>query len=234
MTEEQWHSCTDPTPMLDFLHDSRKASDRKLRLFFCACSRRAWHLLVQPEYTAVETAERYAGGAADAEELREVYERARPCFWGGHPATTGHTLLSEEATAYLRLYVAVLAAAPELGRRRTYWQAGIVRQRLPEQAPAECGLLRDLFGPLPFRPVAVDPSWLAWRGGTIRRLAEAVYEERELPSGRLDAARLAVLADLLEEAGCDNQDILNHCRGPHVHVRGCWVVDCLLGKGESR
>ena len=62
-------------------------------------------------------------------------------------------------------------------------------------------------------------------------LATAAYEERILPAGTLDSDRLAVLADALEDAGCDNEDILSHLRGPGPHVRGCWVVDLLLGKG---
>lgn len=55
-------------------------------------------------------------------------------------------------------------------------------------------------------------------------------DERELPSGHLDAGQLAILADALEDAGCDNADILDHCRSDGPHVRGCWVVDLLLGK----
>jgi hypothetical protein len=61
-------------------------------------------------------------------------------------------------------------------------------------------------------------------------LAQAAYDEREQPSGRLDVARLAVLADALEDAGCDQPDLLGHLRGPGPHVRGCWAVDLLLGK----
>jgi hypothetical protein len=78
--------------------------------------------------------------------------------------------------------------------------------------------------------MALDPAWLAWHSGAIPKLAQAVYEERELPSGHLDAARLAVLADMLEEAGCTNADLLSHCRQPGEHVRGCWVVDLLSGR----
>jgi hypothetical protein len=83
-------------------------------------------------------------------------------------------------------------------------------------------LLRDLFGN-PFRPLNLDPSWLSWRDGTIPKLAEAIYDERAFD-------RLPILADALEDAGCTNEDILTHCRQPGEHVRGCWVVDLLLGK----
>lgn len=82
----------------------------------------------------------------------------------------------------------------------------------------------------PFRPVTIDQSWIAWNDGTIAKLAQGIYDDRELPSGHLDAGRLAILADALEEAGCTDQDILLHCRGPGPHVRGCWVIDLLLGK----
>jgi hypothetical protein len=91
-------------------------------------------------------------------------------------------------------------------------------------------LLRDIFGN-PFRPLPViDPSWLAWDGGTVRNLARIVYAERHLPEGILDSGHLAVLADALEEAGCAETDILGHLRGLGLHVRGCWALDLLLGK----
>jgi hypothetical protein len=85
-----------------------------------------------------------------------------------------------------------------------------------------CGLLREIFVN-PFRPVAVDPSWLRWHDGTVAKVATTIYEERAFD-------RLPVLADALEEAGCRNADILNHCRQPGPHVRGCWVVDLLTGR----
>jgi hypothetical protein len=76
----------------------------------------------------------------------------------------------------------------------------------------------------------VDHAWLAWHGGAVVKLAQAVYDERELPSGHLDAARLAVLADLLEEAGATDPQLLGHLRSPGPHVRGCVVVDVLTGR----
>ena len=87
-------------------------------------------------------------------------------------------------------------------------------------------LLRDIFGN-PFRPISINPIWLT---PTVTTLATASYEERIMPSGELDPARLAVLSDALEEAGCDSPDILAHLRSPGPHVRGCWPVDLLLGK----
>jgi hypothetical protein len=82
--------------------------------------------------------------------------------------------------------------------------------------------LRDLVGN-PFRPVSISPSWLAWNDGAVRKMAQAIYDARTFD-------RLPLLADALEDAGCTDGDILSHCRTPGEHVRGCWVVDLLLGK----
>jgi hypothetical protein len=81
-------------------------------------------------------------------------------------------------------------------------------------------LVRDIFGN-PFRPIAFDPEW---RSDTAVSLAKHIYESR-------DFAQMPILADALQDAGCDNADILSHCRDPQqLHVRGCWVVDLVLGK----
>jgi hypothetical protein len=101
--------------------------------------------------------------------------------------------------------------------------------RRADELAAKCHLLRCIFGN-PFRPVTIRPAWLAWNEAAVVRLARAAYGRRELPSGRLDDGRLAVLADALEEAGCTDDAVLAHLRGPGVHVRGCWAVDLLLGK----
>lgn len=90
-------------------------------------------------------------------------------------------------------------------------------------------LLRDIFGN-PFRAVTTDPAWLAWNDRTSPNLAQAIYDEPELPSGHFDTGRLAILADALEESGCADADILGHCWSPGPHVRGCWVVDLILSK----
>jgi hypothetical protein len=90
--------------------------------------------------------------------------------------------------------------------------------------------LRDVFGN-PFcraRPVA--RSVLQWNGGTIAGLTEAIYDSRDPALGTLDVARMAILGDALEEAGCKNIDMISHCRRPGSHIRGCVVVDAVLGK----
>ncbi|HJZ60331.1 MAG TPA: hypothetical protein VKE74_35635 [Gemmataceae bacterium] len=88
-----------------------------------------------------------------------------------------------------------------------------------EQA-VQVALLRDIFGN-PFRPVAVDPRWLT---SDVVALARGIYEGRAFD-------RLPILADALQDAGCENADILGHCRDPQLaHIRGCWVVDLVLGK----
>ena len=81
------------------------------------------------------------------------------------------------------------------------------------------GVFRDIFGN-PFRPATLHPAWLT---STVVALARQMYESR-------DFGAMPILADALQDAGCDNDDILNHCRGPGPHVRGCWVVDLVLGK----
>src|SRR5262249_54741761 len=93
----------------------------------------------------------------------------------------------------------------------------------------QCDLLREVMGD-PFRCVAVAPGWRARGGEPVPRLGEAIYEGRSLPGGTLDGARRPILADALEDAGCTEAAILEHCRGPGPHVRGCWVVDLILGK----
>jgi hypothetical protein len=93
-------------------------------------------------------------------------------------------------------------------------------------AGVQAGLLREVAGN-PFRPAEVGARWLT---PTVSALAAAAHEDRSLPSGHLDLARLAVLADALEEAGCADADLLGHLRAPGPHVRGCWALDLILGK----
>ncbi len=87
------------------------------------------------------------------------------------------------------------------------------------EAHIQADVLRDIFGN-PFRPISLNLSWLT---PTVKQLAVAIYEQRQFD-------KMPLLGDALEEAGCDNEDVLQHCRGGGEHVRGCWVVDKVLGK----
>jgi hypothetical protein len=82
--------------------------------------------------------------------------------------------------------------------------------------------LRDLFGN-PFRPVILDPTWLCWNDGATVKIAQSLYDGRRF-------TELPILADALEDAGCTDRAVIEHCRAGGGHVRGCWVVDLLLGK----
>jgi len=99
------------------------------------------------------------------------------------------------------------------------WPRDVVEHAYVQEEIAQCHLLRDIFGN-PFRPVTPDSTWLT---SNVTALAQAIYDERAFD-------RMPILADALEDAGCTNQEILAHCRGVGAHVRGCWVVDLLLGK----
>jgi hypothetical protein len=92
-----------------------------------------------------------------------------------------------------------------------------------DQSRLICQWLRDLFGN-PFRPVSVDPRWLCWNGGAVVKLAQGIYD-------RWEFGLLPILGDALEEAGCENEEMVRHCRLPADHVRGCWLLDLLLKKG---
>ena len=113
-----------------------------------------------------------------------------------------------------------------------HWAAGLVVQTAPvleggvwiNERREQAALLRCLFGS-PFRPPAPLPlAVLAWNDGTVRRIAEGIYGERAFD-------RLPILADALLDAGCDDEGLLAHCRSEEPHVRGCWAVDLILGKG---
>jgi hypothetical protein len=241
--------------MLEFLRG--KASDRKLRLFVCACCRRLWHLLRDVRSrSAVEQSERFSDGtitrktlssfelmARRASEEAELRVARRPKGRGTlivyiaqfsckaaelsaaqcmlPPSGTraiDPTVLDEGEEAVL---VAMSAAPYALAVHTTMMIEG---ERFDQAyAAQECActdLLRDIFGPLPFRPSTIDPAWLT---PTVQRLAESIYHDRAFE-------RLPILADAFEEAGCDQEDILNHLRQPGVQVRGCWALDLVLGK----
>jgi hypothetical protein len=239
MTESEWCLCQEPQAMLAFLREGGWLSDRKARLFAVACCRRIWHLMVdERSREAVEVAERFADGGASKDELMaararglRAHEYARAAVRSGDSSPC----LSASWTAYRVARSRAADGARDSIDFCSFAISGVPRQSANqahfEELGKQAALLRDLFGPLPFRPVALDASWLAWGSGTVGRLARAAYEGRRMPAGVLEQERLAVLADGLEEAGCGDSDVLGHLRDRQQgHVRGCFVLDLLLGK----
>jgi hypothetical protein len=213
VTEVEWLSCTNPHAMLAFLRG--KASERQLRLFACACCRDIWELITSElGRNAVEASEEYAAGRIRRKDLIERRAQAQR-----HESDLAHwAAMAASRPEVAAGWVAHLAAD---ARDRP----GIHRSYAPtaKPSPRQCQHLRDIFGPLPFRSVALDPAWLAWSGGTVVNLAQAINDGRRFGD-------LPILADALEEAGCTDADILVHLRSPGPHVRGCWALDLLTGR----
>jgi hypothetical protein len=223
MTEEQWLACDDPTPLLGCLRDSPNVSDRKLRLLAVAWSRRVWRRLTSPaSRRMVETAERYADGLASEGDLRSAWDEADSAF---EDLCSERGFEDEIVRSYAPAEVRAAFVAAWAGEGDAWavveTAASLARKR---EQPAYADLLRDIFNP--FRPITIAPSCLTPQ---VVALAQAAYEERLLPSGHLDPARLSVLADALEDAGCSDAELLEHLRGG-LHVRGCWAVDAVLGR----
>jgi hypothetical protein len=213
MTEVEWLACTEPRQMLDLVRESGRASDRKLRLFACACARRVWGLLRHSwSKKAIEVAESFADGQGTAGRLDSWWSRAGRAVPAGGPremhAAESAQCALEENEFNLGVGAAHHAAAAlGVGERAT-----------------QARLVRDIIGN-PFSPTLFDP---AWRAPTVFALTHAAYDHRQLPEGTLEPVRLAVLPDALEEGGYANPDLLSHLRGSGPHFRGCWPVDAVL------
>jgi hypothetical protein len=215
MTEEQWLACADPRPLLEYLRPT--ASPRKLRLFAVGCCRlhgRAF--FPRWSWPAVQAAERFADGDLSAADLRQVRADAQEVQQRqGRKNPFRYRPLAALATANGDAFNAAVRAA-ELAAFPPEHHS--VRHRIWAR---QAWLLREVFGN-PFRPPLVDAGWLSWDGGLVPRLAQSIYEGRTFE-------RLAVLGDALEDAGCDDAELLGHLRGGGEHYRGCWALDLLLG-----
>jgi hypothetical protein len=242
MTEDEWLACDDPKPMLELVN--RTASDRQLRLFAVACCRRIGHLCrFKACRNGVEVAERYADGLATAEERGEAFRAVGNVKEFGNPLGLA-TLWRDRTTCFacLAVYEALMPeervrfdggatvprraaeavfgrASTAVGRRdATAYEAA--RGAAAEERSAQSSLVRDIFGN-PFRAVALSSGWLTTN---VLALARQMYESR-------DFSALPILADALQDAGCADPDLLGHLRSPGPHVRGCWALDLILGKG---
>ncbi len=229
MTECEWLACDNPTAMMKCLQGD--SSDRKLRLFACLCCRRHKHLLTdERSQVAVEMAELWADGLT-TEAVLDAAESAADQAKDDHVMARHDREYSnsERFTSAARA-ACLLATVNPFGAERCQVVVGYCRVislheafdsgRPESEDTSLCMLIRDIFVN-PFCHVAFIPKW---RTSTAVAIAQGMYESR-------DFSPMPILADALQDAGCDNKDILDHCRDVNgVHVRGCWVVDLVLGK----
>jgi hypothetical protein len=173
----------------------------------------------------VAVAERYADGQASHEERQAAGHEANQAL--GQVGMVGAADRLAAAAAYQVVFCDGWSKANRTAELATRAACGAARPTAGEaEMAAQAALLRDLFGPLPFRPVTIPAAVLTWNSGSVVQLATSIYENSELPSGVLAAGRLAVLADALEEAGLGDQEVLGHLRQQgSVHCRGCWPID---------
>jgi hypothetical protein len=208
MTEAEWLACDEPGTMLEVLRG--KASDRKLQLYCVASVCVAWSKSVYQANWVEDPGTEYVARLVDA--LAGIVRFADGL--ASFDEMRGKWLAQHLANPTARVH-------PE---HPFDWAVEFIQEdtdtvkHFPTRSEMAF-LLREIFGN-PFRPVTFSP---AWRTDTAVSLARTMYDAREFSA-------MPILADALQDAGCDNDDILNHCRGDGPHVRGCWVVDLVLGK----
>jgi hypothetical protein len=214
MTETEWLKCGDPRTMLRFL--SPRLSERVVR-FFAMLACRAGPTLAAHEALeiALETTEKMIEGEASP---GEVAEAASAIEWGRYEMCESLNNLAVAVDVAYKPGSALLEAAElAVASLSAVYPLIEIGGQEDEGYAAQCHLLREL---IPFRPIARDPSWLT---SDVLLLARGIYDEKAFD-------RMPILADALQDAGCENVDVLSHCRDSGEHVRGCWVVDLLLGK----
>jgi hypothetical protein len=223
MTEAEWLACSDPKVMWEYC--DRRATQRKkmlLRVAFCR------HALTKPDQIEeyefeLSVGEGWADGQLGGDVCARVHFRLSS---DADEAGTPYATFNDPPNPRMSMQNAIIAAlAP--GDRATEATLAHAQQVIEDSKAAGktsaphlfATFIRDIFGN-PFRPVAFAREW---RTGTAVSLAKQMYESR-------DFGAMPILADALQDAGCDRADVLDHCRGPGAHVRGCWVVDLVLGK----
>ena len=232
MNESKWMSCVEPNEMLFYLRSAgenrKKCGRKKLRIFGCYCARRVEGWMSARGRCWVEMGEKLIDGHRTTGE----YDPDEPDFswFEFHSARRVETSADNAGrlTASRNILVAAMGAAggalsaiasnAELHHKDV--DSLIAAERI-----VQADLLRDIFGN-PFRPSTIASEWLTWNNATVPKLAQTIYDDR-----RYDI--MPILGDALEDAGCTDAQILDHCRGPGPHVRGCWVVDLILGKEQG-
>jgi len=243
MTEDEWLECADVSELVQVKGERSQrnvpctTNERKLRLFACACCRHIWHLLIDPRSrAAVLVGEQIADGEATTSQRAAALRLARDAssdidaaHWNADwdslktpslPAASAALLTVVEGDTQFDPDTPYLPDADQIALdcRRAVALAG-GPAAVQAEAASQVAMFHDIMGN-PFRPVQIDRSSLT---DEVLQLALSIYTGR-----RFD--RLPELSKTLERVGCTNREILDHCGKPGLHVRGCWVIDLLLGK----
>ena len=213
MTEAEWLACDEPTALLATAVE-RGTPVRKVRLFYAGCCRAVWDRIRDSRIRKlIELGERVADGEVKADlhykpywkVVRAIRAADQQAKWDGADRQglgLVEALILAGGPFPTVGCLPVLAAVPESGG-----------------AAGQAQLARDVFGP-PSRSSSGDPQCLT---ASAVAVARAVYSAR-------DFSAMPILADVLQEAGCEDEQLLRHCRGIGPHVRGCWVLDWVLGR----
>jgi hypothetical protein len=225
MNEREWLCSTDLEAMLAQAGSALDA--RKVRLFACGCCRLVWPLLRDPAWRRmVEISEQFAQGQVSARELAHAWRKG----WSASSAAsansaallTGSKTVEPGQVAYLVQRASWWHACRRLGPGPPWTadQSAAGEEARHSAERQQCRLLREIVGN-PFRQPRIDPLWCEANGAAVRQLATLIDRER-------DFSYLPILADALEEAGCSDAGLLEHCRQRDGHVLGCWAVDLCL------
>jgi hypothetical protein len=229
LTEKEWLEDTHPYYLLNWWEYFRgDISPRKSRLLACECCRLIWSLFTDERLRhAVKVAEAFADGLVGQTELDQIHEYASSLS-----RSTGEDLSQRSQDSPQWTELSTVWRVASAAASTTFPDGRVCSNVFRDTARDSNGrdtidviqadLIREILGN-PLREVMLDPTWLRWNNGIVASLAKSIYDEKAFD-------RMTILADALEEAGCTNDDILNHCRQPGEHVRGCWVVDLILGK----
>jgi hypothetical protein len=210
-------------PVYQGTYARTKVGKRKLLLYAVGCCRLMWDLLWDDRLrTCVEVAERFADGLATVEERRDASVAAMPLSLGHF---SGDTPDCRRATIGMLAYSTVGQIPKHAAYGMTAMRHALGGFSVPDRDGKAllCDMCREIWGNF-INPTVANKDWLRWNNKTLPKMAQAIYDEKAWD-------RLGVLADALEDAGCEDAAILTHCRQPGIHVRGCWVLDLLLGKG---
>jgi hypothetical protein len=220
MDEAVWRKCSEPNPLFSLITAERR-THRIHRLITCGFCRGLWHLVTHKHSrSAVETAERFADGLALEEELKVAFRRA----WAVHEAVDPENVQERNLATQTVWAAAMTAHWLAIGVSNAAMEATRIAANrggaaMVQEKEKICNLLRCIGGN-PFRPVKLDcPS----RTPTVVHLAQSMYDDRTFDD-------LPILADALEDAGCHQQELLDHLRGRGSHVLGCWALDLVLNK----